>query len=186
MTSGGSALQHAGQSFAVLLPRFDRRCWRARSDLFIVAALAGRGGVRKHVRGMNRNMLEHELEKPMARVRSVAVGERCVGENERETDGRPRGPLSCGEFSKYSDCAAPPLRCRFVSVLSCLHGPTHPATVDLTKASFFSGSISSTSLTAATLSRRLSGFICAARSEIADRVSSQTQSNRSRTVTAFH
>ena len=67
MTSGGTALQHAGQSFAVLLPRFDRRCWRARSDLFIVAALAGRGGVRKHVRGMYRHMLEHELEKPMAR-----------------------------------------------------------------------------------------------------------------------
>jgi hypothetical protein len=67
VTSGGTALQHAGQSFAVLLPRFDRRCWRARSDLFIVAALAGRGGVRKHVRGMYRHMLEHELEKPMAR-----------------------------------------------------------------------------------------------------------------------
>jgi hypothetical protein len=103
VTSGGTALQHAGQSFAVLLPRFDRRCWRARSDLFIVAALAGRGGVRKHVRGMYRNMLEHELEKPMARdcEKCRSESERCVGENERETDGRPRGPLSCGEFSKY-------------------------------------------------------------------------------------
>ena len=86
MTSGGTALQHAGQSFAVLLPRFDRRCWRARSDLFIVAALAGRGGVRKHVRGMYRNMLEHELEKPMARVRSV--GRREVRRRERARDGR--------------------------------------------------------------------------------------------------
>jgi hypothetical protein len=48
-------------------------------------------------------MLEHELEKPMARdcEKIVSVGERCVGENERETDGRPRGPLSGGEFSKY-------------------------------------------------------------------------------------
>ena len=109
MTSGGTALQHAGQSFVVLLPRFDRRCWRARSDLFIVAALAGRGGVRKHVRGMYRNMLEHELEKPMARVRSV--GRREVRRRERARDGRSSAwsqvrYLSPVESFLSIDCAA--------------------------------------------------------------------------------
>lgn len=85
MTSGATALQHARQSFAVLLPRFDRRCWRARSDLFIVASLAGRGDVRKHVRGID-TCLNMSWDKPMTRVRSVGASERreaCVGGRRR-------------------------------------------------------------------------------------------------------
>ena len=75
MTSGATALLHARQSFAVLLPRFDRRCWRARSDLFIVASLAGRGDVRKHA-AWHRHMLEHEL----GQAHDACEKCRCVGE----------------------------------------------------------------------------------------------------------
>lgn len=124
MTSGGTALQHAGQSFAVLLPRFDRRCWRARSDLFIVAALAGRGGVRKHVRGMYRNMLEHELEKPMARDCEKCRSERGASASARTSARRTvvrvvRFPV--GSFLSI-DCAAA-FDLLSISVPSFLHGP---------------------------------------------------------------